>query len=217
MYAVPDNCPALEVSKVNTTVWENLRPSTRARDARIQRVQRVLASGITAVGRTITGDITDTQNDALALLANAQYELIALRKELMRPDINPKLAHLIKSTTHCTGQLFGGDLSKQIKDLQEEQKVSAGVGRPGTSKFNQGRDRPEYRPYPSPANRNRDRFRKAGWTSSQQGQRPFLGEGQAHTQRWNQRGGTKPPAQRRPPPPSKDQGPGPGKRFRKSH
>lgn len=216
-YAVPENCPALEIPKVNATVWDNLRPNTRAKDAKIQKVQRILSRGITAVGHSIS-EVTDTQQDALALLANAQYELTALRKEFMKPDINPRLGHLLKSTTHCTGQLFGEDLSKQIKDLQEEQKVAAGVGRPGGSKFGQTRQRPEYRPYPATANRNQERYRHAGWTTSQQGQRPFLSTGHAHAPRpaWKRdapRTAPRTPAQKRPHPSGQD---GPGKRLKNS-
>ena len=38
-YPSPDNCPTLDVPKVNGTIWENLKGYTRTKDLKLQRVQ----------------------------------------------------------------------------------------------------------------------------------------------------------------------------------
>lgn len=198
-YITPDNCEALSVPKVNLTIWENLKSTTRAKDARLQKVQKALIRGITAFARSVDGtQLSDTQQDALALLSSANYELNCVRKELIRPEINPKYAHLCKASTQTSKLLFGDDLSKQVKELQEEQKAAVGVVRTGPKFQYRSRDRGAYRPYPYA---NQSRYRDAGW-SSRQGQthRSFLGAGMRGTPQWKKRGSSAPHTQSRPPP-----------------
>ena len=198
-YITPDNCEALSVPKVNLTIWENLKSTTRAKDARLQKVQKALMRGITAFARSVDGtQLSDTQQDALALLSSANYELNCVRKEFIRPEINPKYAHLCKASTHTSKLLFGDDLSKQVKELQEEQKAAVGVVRTGPKFQYRSRDRGAYRPYP---HANQSRYRDAGWYSRQgQTHRPFLGAGMRGTPQWKKRGASAPHTQSRPPP-----------------
>ena len=148
-YPSPDNCPTLDVPKVNGTIWENLKGYTRTKDLKLQRVQKALAKGLTAFARSVDGqDLTDTQQDTLALLCNAQFELNCLRRDCIRPDINTKYTHLCKASNVLTPskQLFGDDLSKQVKDLQEEHKAAVGVVKGGRGPP-YGRERRQYKPY----------------------------------------------------------------------
>ena len=175
-YPSPDNCPTLDVPKVNGTIWENLKGYTRTKDLKLQRVQKALAKGLTAFSRSVDGqDLTGTQQDTLALLCNAQFELNCLRRDCIRPDINPKYSHLCKASNVLTPskQLFGDDLSKQVKDLQEEHKAAFGVVKGGRGPP-YGRERRQYKPYPET---NRSRYHDAGWHAKapQTAQRPFLG------------------------------------------
>ena len=129
-YPVPSNCQIIDTPKVNPPIWDYLPTTTKSRDLKLQRVQRSLTRGISAFTRSVsTGDISDTQQDALALICNANFELNCLRKELIKPDLNARFTHLCKPTLPATRLLFGDDLGKQVKDLKDQQLASAGVMR----------------------------------------------------------------------------------------
>ena len=129
-YPCPSNAKELIVPKVNPTIWESVSTKSRSRDLKLQRVQRPLIKGITALVATGKGDDkyvnTEGMQDALALLANANYELLSLRKEMLKQDINPKYAHLCRPTVKPTEFLFG-DIGKHVKEFDEQYKASAGI------------------------------------------------------------------------------------------
>ena len=47
----PENCKALQVPKVNLPIWSNIRPKTRSTDLKLQRVQKPLIKGLTALAK----------------------------------------------------------------------------------------------------------------------------------------------------------------------
>lgn len=82
-------------------------------------------AGITAFTRTLDEeDMNQHQKDALALFCNTQYELNNIRKKSIQPVLDPKFAGLCRTeTTTEKTYLFGGDLPKRVKDLDEESKA----------------------------------------------------------------------------------------------
>lgn len=182
-YLPPSNCPFLDAPKVNPVIWDNLAPSTRSRDLKLARVQKLLTRGLTAFAHTMSpSDMTENQQDALALLASANFELNALRKELIKPEMNQAYSHLCKPSAQVTKFLFGDDLGQRVKNLKDEQKAALGV-----VKSDHGRSRsrthpgPAYHPYKSAETTRSRYYRSAGWFSSSSNrpspgtsQRPFL-------------------------------------------
>lgn len=127
-YPIPSNCEYVNVPKVNQRIWNGLPAFSKTRDLKFQRLQKNLTRGINAYIHTLSAqDITDQQQDALALLCSANFELNSLRKESMKPDIGFQFQHLCKPSTPVTKFLFGDDLGKQMKDIREEQKATEGV------------------------------------------------------------------------------------------
>ena len=53
---------------------------------------------------------SEGQLDSVALLSHSLFELNSLRKQFIKPDINPKYAHLCKAANPVTQWLFGDDL-----------------------------------------------------------------------------------------------------------
>ena len=169
-YPLPDNCQFIDTPKVNPPIWENLPSHTRSRDLKIQRAQKSLSKGLNAYLRTVSADtMSDTQQDALALLCNAQFELNCLRKDLIKPDLNSRYSHLCKPSTPVTRLLFGDNLSKQVKELKDQQLATAGV-----TKGQGGRRYHPYQ-YQNRAMSQQRQYRAAGWTSSSTAYRPFSG------------------------------------------
>ena len=61
--------------------------------------------------------------DSIALLANANFKLNMARRELIKPELNPPYTRLCKDEIKPSTKLFGDDLSKHLKDMDEAKKV----------------------------------------------------------------------------------------------
>ena len=176
LYEIPVNLSELRVPKVNATIWENVSSKARSSDLQMQRIQKCLVKGLTALTKDMDNP-TASQQDALACLASGYFESNMLRRELIKPELNPKYSHLCKPSIIVTEQLFGDDLSRQIKDLDEAQKATGMVMKQKMPLFKKQR----YGPYGN--FRGRGRGRGAS-------RMPFLGGGQLYQgpQQWVKRG-----------------------------
>ena len=141
----PSNCETLLVTKVNPAIWDNLSPNTRSRDVKIQRAIKPLVKGVIAMAKT--ENLTRDQEEGLALVANGLFELHMLRRELIKPELNKKFVHLCKAEVKPTNWLFGDDLAKQVKELDEQHKAAGGLVSRGQKKFT--KNRYSSAPYPS--------------------------------------------------------------------
>ena len=166
-YPSPENCAALCKVKVNQLIWDNLQPNTRSQDLRFQKVQTAMTKGMAAIVRatdTLLAHVTtfpagkeiiEYMTDAFALCAHENSELNIRRKELIKPDLHEDYKHLCSASVPSSSQLFGDDLSKQVKDLNK-------VGR----KMTWYNNKPHARA-PAYSHRGRNRSIRP---------RPFLGE-----------------------------------------
>ena len=171
-YKCPENCETLEVPKVNPPIWDNLPSGTRSRDLKLQRIQRPLVKGLIAMAKDCTDPCSTEKEHGFMLLSTAYFELNQLRRDFIKPDLNPRFAHLCKPSNKVTKLLFGDDLGQKIKDIQNEQKATYGIMK--QKKFmNKGRKAP----YPT----HKQGFVKklqtaaANWKTHST---PFLGENQ---------------------------------------
>lgn len=162
-YLPPSNCTFLDTPKVNSAIWDNLSQWTRTRDLKLQRVQRSLTRGLLAFAQSLSSQtITETQQDSLALIGNANYELNSLRKEFIKREMNEAYSHLCKPLAPVTKFLFRDELRKCMKDLKEEQRAAAGAVKTQQDKPTY-RTHQRYHPYKP---QNFAKFQDAGWTSS---------------------------------------------------
>lgn len=170
----PENCPALVVPKVNLPIWSNIRSKTRSTDLKLQRVQKPLIKGLTALAKLDQNQaLTQDLKEAFLLLSVANFELNCARKDMIKPDLNPEFHHLCSPKNKVTEWLFGNDLGKQVKDLQEESKATRGVMRGGSSNRGRGRGSVRFQPYPKFNSSLHAAAAAAGWTKN-----PFLGQTQ---------------------------------------
>jgi hypothetical protein len=192
----PMNCEPLVVPMVNPPIWSNITPKTRSLDLKLQRVQKPLIKGLTAMAKLDQQVLTQDVKDGFMLMAHANYELNCLRKEMIKPDLNPQYQHLCKPTIITAKDrkslgrehyslLFGTDLGKQVKDMQEEQKATSGVIKFGN--FGRRGRGNRFRPYNRPNNNYRQSFQAAaaaaGWNKSSS----FLGARQGFNFKQNQK------------------------------
>ena len=93
----PSNCEAFVVPKVNEPIWNNNQATTRSRDVKLQLVKTPLIKGLTALAK-ITADtaLSDDLKESFLLLSQANFALNNLRKQPIKPAINPQYHHLCK-------------------------------------------------------------------------------------------------------------------------
>ena len=129
-YDTPSNCTALKVPKVNPFIWDSIQGKTHSLDLKLQRVQKSLVKGMMANAKGLDKP-TESQQDAFTCLANANFELNMLRREIIKPDMHAKFAPLCKPSVPVTEFLFGDDLSRNIRDLTEVHKATDQVMKMG--------------------------------------------------------------------------------------
>lgn len=137
-YIPPSNCEGLSETRVNSNIWNNLGETARSNDLKLQKVQKYLIKGMTAVVTVVDSlikDETDSSKednigklmDAVILLANANTEVNLRRRERLKPELHPSYRHLCNPSNTITSQLFGDDLPKAVKDIAEANKISSKI------------------------------------------------------------------------------------------
>lgn len=134
-YKLPSNCQALMVPKVNTELWNKLRKVTRTRDIKLQSVQESIMNAAVPFikiieTKTSNPEAKELKNHAVAgfkLLANAAANLTYKRRELIVGDLPPSLKDLGSSATPVTEWLFGEDLPKRIKEINDTHRLTASL------------------------------------------------------------------------------------------
>jgi hypothetical protein len=182
-HKIPENCPDLLVPRVNGRIWANIKPRTRSMDLKLQRVQKPLIKGLTAIAK-LDQKLSEDVKEGLLLVAHANFELNCLRKDAIKPDLKPSYQHLCKPSNKTTTLLFGDELGKQLKDIQEENKATSDFMNMTSTggKWNNNRGRGSYargnrfRPYQRANPNFQHNFQAAaaaaGWTTPSN---PFLG------------------------------------------
>lgn len=134
-YPRPENCEALTKVRVNQLIWDNLSTTVRSQDLKFQKVQTSLIKGMCALVRVTNAIVKQADKlnggkealaealDSISLLANANSELNIRRKELIKPDLHADYKHLCSSSTPVSTELFGDDISKQVKEMTEVNRV----------------------------------------------------------------------------------------------
>ena len=137
-YLRPENCELLQSTRVNQLIWGKLRPTTRNRDVKLQKVQTLIIKGMIALGQGAQ-HILDAPGidkstvheifDALALMAQGNLELNLTRRELIKPDLHKDYQNLCCSDVPITSMLFGDDITKHLKELSETSKLGSKMSR----------------------------------------------------------------------------------------
>ena len=152
-YQAPENMPCLADIPVNSELWRTLQTNTRGTDAALQQIHKIQAKGLiplVCLADKLTRHVEqgeeapspkEAQNSivsGIALLLAANHQLHRERRRLIQPELKDHYRDLSKRDNPIVGNLFGPDLAKQVKELDESQKMTTTLTKPqpGSSKQN---------------------------------------------------------------------------------
>lgn len=136
-YERPENCEYIDVPRVAKSIWTSKETAKELKDSDklLQRTQSYLTKGLIPVvqimNKTLNAQTEDAEEifdlavDAFSLLAYSHRDLSCQRKRLLTPAIASKYKGLCGDSSRITAtQLFGDDLSGQIKEIEESGKIT---------------------------------------------------------------------------------------------
>ena len=182
----PKNCERLAETRVNLPIWNNLSEKARSADIKLQKVQKSLVKGATAVvsvvnnlitapGMPSKNEVVNNLMDGVFLLANANMELNVRRREALRPELHASYRYLCAPSNPISSELFGDDLPKAVKDITDTNRITSKLQRDKKESYRRGRQ-PE----------RLDKFqRKRNYSGAKNYHRPsqYKGEGKRKVQK----------------------------------
>lgn len=129
-YFRPANCKKVVVPKVNKEIWGKLSRNAKSRDVTFSRLQ----SNVTKAGcvllntaesllnlsakadKSLAGELQNLlvqATDAIKLLSHASFEIVQLRREDIKPQLNKEYGDLCSANVPVTEWLSGDDLQNQ--------------------------------------------------------------------------------------------------------
>ncbi|XP_060596689.1 uncharacterized protein LOC132750691 [Ruditapes philippinarum] len=198
--ARPSNCENLVTVKLNQLVWDIVSPTARSRDKKLQTLETSVVKAAVILAKTVDkaaklekdlvgswkegcemDSLIDGCNDSLALLGHANRQVNMLRRDLLKPEMRNEYAHLCTHSLPYTNQLFGDDVSKTAKEIEECSRIG--------HRLQYGPSRGSYRGRPGFRPRIRGGFSRGGFRGrGSYGTGEFTQQGSKNFQR---RGGNK--------------------------
>eukprot|EP00794_Sanderia_malayensis_P020745 gene20745-22774_t len=144
----PANCNDAKPIKVNPSIWRKMGQDKKHIDLKISNLQQTLQKIYfinVQVANTILNakqgqfpvDIKNSLGnmiDSLALLGHTAHGCSDLRRDLIKNTVKGQLLYLGSEEKSDQNLLFGKDLAKRLKDLNESQQLSQTLT-PGKSNF----------------------------------------------------------------------------------
>ena len=143
----PDNCDSLVKTRVNNLVWNLLSPQIHTIDSNMQKIQEAMIKAAIIFTKLLSVNASilhETQieagTDTLGLLGQANKLLNLRRKELHKSNLNPEYHFLCSASQKFTDMLYGDDISKNVKEIQDVNKIGTRIkGSSQSSYQNRGR------------------------------------------------------------------------------
>ncbi|KAK3092455.1 hypothetical protein FSP39_003008 [Pinctada imbricata] len=139
--ARPENCEGLKVVKTNQLVWDIISPEAKTNDRKMQNIETSLIKGSIILAKIVNklailendinddehkstiGQIIDECNDILALFGQTNRQINMTRRDLIKPELRYEYLHLCAQSVPYTAWLFGDDISKTAKEIEDCSKV----------------------------------------------------------------------------------------------
>ena len=163
-YNRPDNCDGLSKIKINPLVWNIIPQQAKTIDKNSQAAHSLLVKSGTVLTQLVDSlakgghsSLVEQGLDALAMLGQMNKLLVFRRREALKPVIQRDFLHLCSQTVPYTNLLFGDDVTKNVKEIQDMERIKKMVRRSGPSFRPSSSTR--FAPYSIPHARGRGRGR----------------------------------------------------------
>jgi hypothetical protein len=131
-YKRPQNCEAMYVPKVNTEIWQKMKPFAKKADIKMANLQDTLLKGLSSLADSTNSPLTCRESksipnykniipqllDTAALMSHVCKELSYKRKEAIRPILHSDFKQLCTKAHKVGPLLFGDDLAKTAQDMR---------------------------------------------------------------------------------------------------
>ena len=141
----PKNCECLVVPKTNSEIWAMMPKMVKERDLQWQRIQHLVVKALTpvVVVMDILGQREDQQclkpiGDAFRVLVMMISNISLKRKENISQELAPHFRQLCSPQHPVTTLLFGDELHRELREIQESQNIGFKIGNHGRGR-GQGR------------------------------------------------------------------------------
>lgn len=132
---IPINCKSLAPPQVNPEIWQFLERRAKSEDLHFQTIQRLLAFGIVPILHVAQNLRTKNQQldvknmresvkKSLTILTNVHFEISIRRRMSLKPHIDRRYYQLCTRNEPIGSKLFGDDVSKRLRDINEVQKLN---------------------------------------------------------------------------------------------
>ena len=168
----PNNCSTLVKTTVNQPIWRLLKAHTQTDDIKMQLIQNNIKAAISFTkilnecGDSTGQDMIELGMNALALLGQSNKQINNKRKEFHIEDFDVKYHYLTSQNLPFTDKLYGDDVNKNIRDIQDINRLSKNIGR-GTNMSTRGGYRGRH-PFRFPQGQGRAHGRGYGCYNDQQ-------------------------------------------------
>ena len=130
-HKIPANCSSMVAPSVNPEIWSEIARKAQSYDKAFQDIQTLIATGmvpmiklVSLLKRNLSEEAKSHISDAITLLGQAQFNISIRRRYMIRPYLKKKYSPLCNITTPITNQLFGDDLSKEMKKCETSVSVA---------------------------------------------------------------------------------------------
>ena len=144
----PGNTFTMVKTKVNQCIWRLLKPQTQTDDVKMQTIQNDMikayinvAKLLNEAGQSLNADMLNLGTWALALLGQANKLINNERKESHKKDLDVRYLNLCSANFPFSEWLYGDDVNKYVKDIQDMNKLSRNVGSNQRGGYGHGRGR----------------------------------------------------------------------------
>ena len=151
----PINCEGLVITQTNQMIWEAMSPTARSTDKKMQNIETSIVKSATILSKIVDkmakmendlnsdefGKLIDECNDALALLGHSNKQINLSRKDFLRSELKREYNHLCNHSRPYTKFLFGDDVSKSAREIEDCSKISNRMFQDKPNPFRGGRNR----------------------------------------------------------------------------
>lgn len=137
----PANCNALSAVACNPQVLEALRPEARRVDFRLREVSKDILRAASIITKSlvnldkvareehnpVVAQEVNLINGAMALLGHANVRNNINRRFVMKRELNQKFSHLCTDKVPMSRFLFGDDISKSVRQIEESAKLRSTI------------------------------------------------------------------------------------------